>query len=191
LHGGTVSATSAGLGQGATFRVFLPLAILREGGSLLAEQQVPRFQQAIEGPMPSEMEQELTDVRVLVVDDEVDARELLQTVLEQCGAEVYAVDSVRSAMETLRHWRPDVLVSDIGMPGEDGYELIRQVRAMTHKEGGSIPATALTAYARSEDRLRALKAGFQMHVAKPVEPIELVAVVASLAGKTGSAKDVS
>jgi PAS domain S-box-containing protein len=191
LHGGTVSATSAGLGQGATFRVFLPLAILREGGSLLAEQQVPRFQQAIEGPMPSEMEQELTDVRVLVVDDEVDARELLQTVLEQCGAEVYAVDSVRSAMETLRHWRPDVLVSDIGMPGEDGYELIRQVRAMTHKEGGSIPATALTAYARSEDRLRALKAGFQMHVAKPVEPVELVAVVASLAGKTGSAKDVS
>ncbi|HEX4948831.1 MAG TPA: PAS domain S-box protein [Blastocatellia bacterium] len=191
LHGGTVSAASDGLGQGATFRVHLPLAVLREGSSLLDEQQMPRFYRAVEGAVPSEMEQELTGVRVLVVDDEADARELLQTVLEQCGAEVRAAGSVRSAIETLRQWRPDVLVSDIGLPDEDGYALIRQVRAMAHKEGGSIPATALTAYARSEDRLRALKAGFQMHVAKPVEPVELVAVVASLAGKTGSAKDIS
>ncbi|MBS1810644.1 MAG: PAS domain S-box protein [Acidobacteria bacterium] len=187
LHGGTVSAASAGLGQGATFNVRLPLAIMREGEKLLDAQQPPHIYPAVEGNVPCDIEQELTNVRVLIVDDEADARELLQVVLEQCGAEVQAVASVRAAMETLRQWPPDVLVSDIGMPGEDGYALIRQIRSLPSPEGGRIPAAALTAYARSEDRLRALKAGFQTHVAKPVEPMELVAVVASLAGKTGRA----
>ncbi len=189
LHGGTVSAVSAGPGQGATFSVRLPLAIMRESGKPVDEQPAPLFQRAGAGKVSSEIEQKVPAVRVLVVDDEADARELLQAVLAQCGAEVRAVGSVQAAMEELRQWRPDVLISDIGMPGEDGYQLIRQVRALSHKEGGSIPAAALTAYARSEDRLRALKAGFQTHVAKPVEPAELVAVVASLAGKTGIAQD--
>lgn len=189
LHGGSVVAHSEGLGKGATFTLRLPLAIMREGMSQPEAQLLPSIHRVIEGTVPTDLGLELYGVKVLIVDDEADARELLQTVLKQCGAEVQAVSSVRLAIEAVKQWKPDVLVSDIGMPGEDGYELIRQIRSLPHKEGGSIPAAALTAYARSEDRLRALTSGFQTHVAKPVEPVELAAVVASLAGKTGTARD--
>lgn len=184
LHGGNVSAYSAGEGQGATFTVSLPLSILREGGGSFDEQLEPRLHRAVAENLPTTtLELQLTGVRVLVVDDEADACELLQTILNQYGAKVRVAGSMREALEVFRQWRPDVLVSDIGMPGEDGYELIRQIRALPSSEGGGVPAAALTAYARSEDRLKALISGFQMHIAKPVEPAELVTVVASLAGK--------
>jgi CheY-like chemotaxis protein len=191
LHGGSVTADSAGEGQGATFTVRLPLAVVREGTGRPEGPEAPRLHRAVANAHASDLVPGLEGVRVLVVDDEADARELLQAVLRQSGAEVRAATSAREAIEMLRQWKPDVLVSDIGMPGEDGYALIRQVRSLPHKEGGSIPAAALTAYARSEDRLRALTSGFQTHVAKPVEPVELAAVVASLAGRTGTAKDKS
>jgi CheY-like chemotaxis protein len=123
---------------------------------------------------------------VLVVGDEPDARELVRRVLSQCGAQVLTAGSAGEALVILREARPDVLLSDIGMPHEDGYALIRQVRAMPATEGGSVPAGALTAFARSEDRQRALRAGFQIHIPKPVEPAELVTIVASLAGRTGT-----
>ncbi len=120
---------------------------------------------------------------VLVVDDEPDARDLFSSVLERCGADVTAVGSVADALAAFRRRRPDVLLSDIGMPGEDGYSLIRKVRALPESEGGRIPAAALTAFARVEDRMRVLRAGFQIHLPKPIEPAELVAVVANLAGR--------
>jgi CheY-like chemotaxis protein len=121
----------------------------------------------------------LTGMRVLVVDDEADARELLVTVLEQFGAQPRAAGSVAEAMKALEELRPDVLVSDIGMPGEDGYVLLRKLRMLEAQRGWpSVPAVALTAYARGEDRRRALLSGFRMHVPKPVEPIELAEAIA-------------
>jgi CheY-like chemotaxis protein len=125
---------------------------------------------------------------VLVVDDEVDTRGLLKAGIGQCGAEVVTAGSAREALAALDETQPDLLISDIGMPGEDGYELIRQVRALPAGRGGKIPAIALTAYARTEDRLRALRAGYQMHICKPVELAELVAVIASLIGRSGRAE---
>jgi CheY-like chemotaxis protein len=120
---------------------------------------------------------------VLVVDDEPDTREMLKAGLGQCGAEVTTVASASEALSEMGKSPPDVLVSDIGMPDEDGYELIRKVRTLPAVRGGSVPAIALTAYARTEDRLHALRAGYQMHVTKPVELTELAAVVASLANR--------
>jgi CheY-like chemotaxis protein len=120
-------------------------------------------------------------VTVLAVDDEPDARSLLKRILEGCGARVFVAASSQEGLEILRRERPDMVLSDIGMPGEDGYEFIRQVRALKPEEGGRTPAAALTAFARAEDRTRALRAGYHTHVAKPVEPAELTAVVASLA----------
>jgi CheY-like chemotaxis protein len=121
---------------------------------------------------------------VLVVDDEPDARTLIRRVLEDCDAVVSTAESAAQGLELLQSHRPDVLVSDIGMPEEDGYALIRKVRALGPERGGNVPAVALTAYARAEDRIRSVLAGYQMHVAKPVEPAELVTMVASLAGRT-------
>jgi CheY-like chemotaxis protein len=118
-----------------------------------------------------------------VVDDEPDARDLLRRLLEKCEADVSTAASVNEATGLIEELRPDVLVSDIGMPGRDGYELIRFVRSLSSESGGKTPAIALTAFARSEDRTRAMLAGFDVHVAKPVEPIELCAVVARLAGR--------
>jgi len=184
LHGGTVTADSPGENLGATFKVVFPVAILREGRR---EEVAPPPQRAVQGQMPTG--QELRDVRVLVVDDEPDACELLKVVLERSGAEVRAASNAAEAFSTLKQWKPDVLLSDIGMPREDGFQLIQRVRALSHKEGGSIPAAALTAYATPGDRLRVLTAGFQTHVPKPVEPMELVAIVAILSGKRGIAKD--
>jgi CheY-like chemotaxis protein len=130
----------------------------------------------------------LLGVSVLVVDDDEDARDLVCRVLEECKATVFTAGSVDEAIELLKRERPAVMVSDIGMPDEDGYDLIRRVRLLPDAEGGSTPAAALTAFARSEDRTRALRAGYQSHVAKPVEPTELVAVVASLASHIGPKK---
>lgn len=124
----------------------------------------------------------LKGLRVLIVDDEIDTREFLVTALEQYGAEVTAAASADEAFRLLERLKPDVLVSDIGMPVEDGYALIRRIRALAPAPGGHIPTAALTAYAREEDRIAALKAGFQMHVTKPIEPMQLITVVASLAG---------
>jgi CheY-like chemotaxis protein len=121
---------------------------------------------------------------VLVVDDEADARELIRRVLEECGAQVRTAGSAGEALAMMDGLLPGVLISDIGMPGTDGYEFLRQVRLREPAKGGRTPAIALTAFARSEDRTRALRAGFQSHIAKPVEPAELVATVASVAGRT-------
>jgi CheY-like chemotaxis protein len=135
----------------------------------------------LSGPVAFDCPPELTGIRVLAVDDEADSRHLLRQVLEQCGAEVRTCGSAAEARKVLAGWHPDILVSDIGMPEEDGYTLIRQVRAT--ENGKRLPAVALTAYARVEDRLLALSAGYNMHVPKPVEPAELAVVIASLTGQ--------
>jgi signal transduction histidine kinase/ActR/RegA family two-component response regulator len=174
LHGGTVRAESAGEGQGSTFTVALPLSLLRSLPS--PESTHPTASTAVPF-VPSPV---LRGARLLVVDDEPDTLETIQTVLAMCGAEVRTATSAAVAMEILATWIPTALISDIGMPGVDGYALIRQVRRLPPERGGNVPALALTAYARVEDRLRVLDAGFQMHVPKPLEPAELVALVASL-----------
>lgn len=121
-------------------------------------------------------------IRVLVVDDEPDARALLRRLLEECDAVVSTASSAAEALAALQAYRPDVLVSDIGMPGEDGYALMRRVRAMDPERNGDIPAVALTAYARGEDRIKAVRAGFHVHAAKPLDPAELISAVANLGG---------
>jgi CheY-like chemotaxis protein len=124
-------------------------------------------------------------VRVLVVDDEADARELITTVLEDHGADVRVAASAKDAMETLSQLKPHVLLSDIGMPREDGYSLIRRVRALSPDQGGAVPAVALTAYAEADVGERVLAAGFHVHLAKPVEPVKLATLIAQLAGRAG------
>ncbi len=181
LHGGTVRAKSSGLGQGSTFVVVLPLtAVHVEAGADDAERRHPS---AGGGAAPSlEAKPDLRGVRVVVVDDEGDARALVKRLLEDCAATVWTAGSAAEAFALVEEQNPDVLVSDIGIPGEDGYSFIRRVRALGVARGG-VPALALTAYARSEDRMKAVQAGFQMHIAKPVEVAELLAMVASLAGR--------
>jgi PAS domain S-box-containing protein/excisionase family DNA binding protein len=178
-HGGAVSATSPGDGQGSTFTITLPIAT----GAVMG-QRVPAMRFAEYQSSEDCDEHALAGLRVLIVDNEEDARELIQTVLVQCGARVTTTGSVTEAMAAIERVKPDVMVCDIGMPGEDGYALIGRVRALPQERGGSIPAVALTAYAREEDRRLALDAGFQVHVSKPIKPSELVAVVASVAGQT-------
>lgn len=177
LHGGTVEAASAGEGQGATFTVKLPVRPAR-----IETRDAAAVPPAVTREVLGHLEA-LRGVRVLVVDDDADTRELIAAVLGQQGADVRVSPSAREAVETLRSWRPDVLVSDIEMPDENGYELIRRVRALGREGGGRIPAVALTAYAQTADRSRALLEGFQLHVVKPVEPAEIAAAVASLAGR--------
>ena len=126
---------------------------------------------------------------VLVVDDQPDARELIKRLLEDCAAEVLTAATADEALVLIEMRRPDVLISDIGMPDADGYELLKRVRALGPGRGGKVPAIALTAFARSEDRTRALRAGFLVHVSKPVDPSELVATVASVAGRVGDRPD--
>ncbi len=175
LHGGTVRADSPGEGLGATFTVELPLSLLR------SQPHPDRAHPTTSSSIPFAPSPEvLHGVRVLVVDDEPDSLETIRTVLEMSGADVRSASSAPAALATLETWLPDVLVSDIGMPGEDGYSLIRRLRLLPAARGGAVPALALTAYARVEDRLRVLEAGFQMHVPKPIEPAELVALVTSL-----------
>ena len=180
LHGGSVEAESAGLGLGTTFTVKLPLVAVHQARDTEQEQVSSA---AASGAASSERPSPLAGVHVLIVDDEDDTRTLLRAVLEQGGARVTSTCSASEALSKLREERPDVLVSDIGMPEEDGYSLIQKVRALPAEQGGQTPAAALTAYARVEDRTRVLSSGFQLHVPKPVEPVELVAVVASLAGR--------
>ena len=183
LHGGSIRVESAGTGQGTTFRVLLPLWVVRPDVEPSGDERVhPKASGTAPLPVPSEG-LNLAGVRVVVVDDEGDARALVKRLLEDRGASVRVAASTAEALELLAAQPPDVLVSDIGMPGEDGYALIRQVRALPAEAGGNVPAVALTAYARSEDRLRVILAGFQMHLAKPVEAAELLALVASLAGR--------
>jgi PAS domain S-box-containing protein len=183
LHGGTVSAASHGRGQGATFTVTLPLAAPRQEPS-----EAPRDQpaDAVELPQsPDSASDRLRDLRVLVVDDDTDARDLFSLILISYGAEVRSCASAPEALNVLDEWGPDVLVSDIGMPVEDGFELMKKVRAREPERGGLVPALALTAYARADDARRALNAGYQAHVPKPVEPGELATLVADLAGRGG------
>ncbi|HUF91976.1 MAG TPA: ATP-binding protein [Candidatus Limnocylindria bacterium] len=180
LHGGTVRATSAGQDRGATFTVELPRMAVHDdppGGrhhptaGQAAAQEFKRL--------------DLAGVTVLVVDDEADARDLVALVLTECRAGVVTAGTAEEALAAVERYRPDVMVSDVGMPDVDGYELLKRVRGLGHARGGSLPAVALTAFARSEDRTRALRAGYLLHIAKPVEPTELAAAVASVVGRTG------
>jgi PAS domain S-box-containing protein len=178
LHGGTIRAKSPGPGKGATFVVSLPVTVLHPEMEPVPPRRHPT---ATLVPMTVDVPVEIAGVRVLIVDDEPDARALLRRLFEERGAVVGTASSPAEALSMLRAERPDVLISDIGMPGEDGYALIRQVRALSPEDGGRTPAIALTAYARAEDRVKAVVAGFQHHLSKPIEPMELVVLVASLA----------
>lgn len=178
LHGGTVYAASPGEGQGSMFTVQMPTTF---------QPSTVAPQPAAASIQPSVVNTQLyclDGLRVLVVDDEADTRELLSVMLKQYGADVMAVSSAGEALLSLEKLKPDVLVSDIGMPFEDGYSLMRRIRALEAQHGGQVPAVALTAYARESDRSLALKAGFQLHVPKPVEPTDLAAAVAKLVGRS-------
>ncbi|HMD35639.1 MAG TPA: PAS domain S-box protein [Vicinamibacterales bacterium] len=176
LHGGTVHATSGGKDQGTTFRVRLPVMIVHAEPS--SER---RARPAETAPLAAAALPRLDGIRILAVDDDADARSLAAETLESAGALVTTSDSVPGAVETLSAMHPDVLLADIGMAGNDGFELIRRVRESPDPRVKDIPAAALTAYARAEDRMKALQAGFQMHLAKPVDPAELIVAVAALA----------
>ncbi|HEY9807829.1 MAG TPA: PAS domain S-box protein [Halomicronema sp.] len=177
LHGGMVKAYSKGEGYGATFTVWLPLLPTKNSGSFseteLLKEDVSSSDALLRG------------LQILVVDDDNDSREYIATVLEQAGAVVEKAVDVNAAIVSLCRVKPDVLVSDIGMPGQDGYTFIRRVRALEAEWRGNIPALALTAYATDDDRRRALEAGFQQHLSKPVQPNELLRIVAGLSGRSG------
>jgi signal transduction histidine kinase/CheY-like chemotaxis protein len=183
MHGGTVSAASPGKGRGATFTVTLPLTSSRVETSEDERARLTNVgkssQSRAQSPDP------LRGLRVLVVDDELDARELFHSMLTQYGAEVKVCASAAEALQTLDEWRPDVLVSDIGMPREDGYEFMKKVRAREPERGGRIPAVAVTAYAGARDERKALATGYQIFISKPVEPVRLAATIASIAGRPG------
>jgi CheY-like chemotaxis protein/anti-sigma regulatory factor (Ser/Thr protein kinase) len=174
MHGGTVQANSAGEGKGATFKINLPLVPPNASPNKM---ELPAL--ANEGAIPSNGAQRLSGQRVLAVDDQPDACALLTAILGMQGAEVKSAGSVAEAMGILAVWQPDVVISDIAMPGGSGYELMKRMRA----SGYTMPAISLTAYAGPEDRIRALAAGFQMHLPKPVEPYELVISIANLTGR--------
>jgi CheY-like chemotaxis protein len=174
LHGGTVICNSAGEGAGTVFTVTLPLAPLQLATPAATERRSEKAAGVV-------LESALGGLRVLVVDDDRETLESLATVLTSAGAQARTASSASRALEILGQWLPDVIVSDIGMPGDDGFSLIRKVRALPPERGGRIPALALTAYARVEDRLDVLASGFQAHIPKPIEAAELVAVVATAA----------
>lgn len=176
LHGGTVQAFSPGEGQGSTFAVRLPLLVAHHRDA----EQIVRPLEAPAVYPPAQPFSDLTGLSVLVVEDNDDARKLLQTILTRSGAAVEVAESVPAALRILAGNWPDIIISDIEMPGEDGYSLIRKIR-LQEPPSRHVPAIALTAYTRSVDRVRALAAGFQTHMSKPVEPAELIAAVKSLA----------
>ena len=183
LHGGEISAESEGVGKGALFNVRLPLRALAEAApDENGAASVLNLNLASGGDLSID----LHGLRIIVVDDELDARELLRSLLTTYGAEVIICSSAGEAFEAVRREKPDLLVSDIGMPNEDGYSLISKIRRLPETEGGKTPAIALTAFARIEDRIHALAQGFQMFVPKPVEPNELIAAIRSLAGMNES-----
>jgi CheY-like chemotaxis protein/anti-sigma regulatory factor (Ser/Thr protein kinase) len=180
MHGGGVLASSPGKGRGATFKIRLPLI----SGPRLERPEGPGVE-----PMPTTKERKILEtsgrldgVRVLLVEDNLDTLEMLKFIFDEAGAKVIIATSVDEALEALERFQPDALISDIAMPDRDGYDLIREVRSREPEHGAKIPAVAVTAYTRAEDRVRALAAGFQMHIAKPIVPGELIAVVASLTG---------
>jgi PAS domain S-box-containing protein len=177
LHGGQITVSSSGEGKGSRFVVALPVRALQS-------EQEPN-ENAVAPFQPSAPSPSLLNLTVLVVDDDNDSLRLVQRLLMSQGAAVVTASSAGEAFDLLREYRPHVLISDIGMPNEDGYDLMKRVRSLDSAEGGDTPAAALTAFARSEDRTRALLAGYQTHVVKPVDPSELIAVVAALAGRTG------
>jgi PAS domain S-box-containing protein len=179
LHGGNVRVKSDGEGRGATFIVALPVAALRSG----LDHAHPA---ARNNGVPLVVDVSFAGLKVLVVDDEPDARELISQLLQECHAEVHTASSATEALALLQRLLPDLMLSDIGLPERDGYQLIRDIRRLSPECGGKTPAIALTAFARSEDRTRAMLAGYQVHVSKPIEPHELVATVASLTGRMGS-----
>lgn len=178
LHGGAISADSEGEGRGATFLVTIPVMPLSRHLPLgeRAHPTVPSQEISLDCPP------EIAGLKILVVDDDADTCDMLRAVLEQCGGLVKTASRVDQAFEIFRTWEPDIAISDIGMPEVDGYEFIRRVREYERPHRKKIPAVALTAFARIEDRLKSLAAGFQMHVAKPIEPAELLTIVASLSG---------
>jgi CheY-like chemotaxis protein len=170
LHGGQVEVFSDGKDCGSTFTVRLPLSIAARQSVTTTPDQ----------PGVLVCPPELEGVRVLIVDDEADARELLEALFVECKALVVTAAAAEEGLVRLREFKPDVLISDIGMPEQDGYVFISKVRSLPASLGGRTPAIALTAYARTEDRARVLLSGFQSHVAKPVEPLEILALAASL-----------
>ncbi len=180
LHGGTVTGASAGAGRGSQFTVKLPAANFAQPvpQQLLLQPSAEAETNDAAGEVPN-----LAGLRVLLVDDEPDTLEILRVMLNQFGANVRGAGSTSDAFQAFLTWKPDVLVSDLGMPGEDGYDLIGKVRALTADQGRDTPAAALTAHVRDEDRMHALAAGYQTHIKKPVDPTKLAAAVASLGRK--------
>jgi CheY-like chemotaxis protein len=179
-HGGTVAVASEGPGKGSVFTVRLPASAppARRTPAPRSLAPSPAAVGLLERPLAS-----LRAVKVLVVDDDPDTLEVVREVLEQAGAQVTAVTSAPEAFAVLQESHPDVLLSDIGMPGEDGYSLIRRVRTLDPALGGAVPAAALTAYTQVEDRRQALLAGYQAYLPKPIEPSELTTAIARLAGR--------
>ncbi len=181
LHGGTIWAESDGEGQGATFVVELPL--LTHAYVSQDAEQANSCLNSLRSTSSASLEQ----VRVLIVDDEADTRDFLAAALEQFGARVTIATSATEAFSLFQQNPPDILLSDIGMPEEDGYRLIQRIRDLPPERGGQVPAAALTAYVRGDDRLHALRAGFQMHIPKPIEPLQLLQVIAQLISSRPSA----
>jgi len=186
LHGGTVEAHSAGEHQGSTFTILLPAAARIDHQSDHRLRPPDAISKA-----PDLGRESLSGLKVLVVDDEPDARDLLRRLLERRQATVITAGSAIDGLQLLEQEKPDVLVSDIGMPLVDGYEFIAQIRSLGADRGGHLPAIALTAFARAEDRARALRSGYTVHMAKPVEPANLIAIVASVAGRAGAKEESS
>jgi PAS domain S-box-containing protein len=178
MHGGTIEAASEGLDKGATFTIAFPLVAVRSAsGSLVSPQPISTAQ---ESHSNGKAQTSLKGLRILAIDDEPDVRDMLQTLLQDCGASVLTASSAQEGLEALAAWKPHVLISDIGMPDEDGYSLIRKIRALTPEQGSDVPAIALTGYVRVEERMRALEAGYQMFVPKPVETNELISIIDDL-----------
>ena len=182
LHGGSVTVSSPGKGHGTTFTLLFPLNL--PTSDTTASTPTPSHENGKTILLPDLHLPSLNGLTILVVEDDADARDLMRRLLTEHGAAVTLADSAPAALNLLRQCPPSILISDIGMPGEDGYDLIRKVRRLPHDQGGQTPAIALTAFARSEDRQQALRAGFQIHVSKPVNPTELLTVCASLANPT-------
>ena len=184
LHGGTIHAESEGVNKGTEFIVKLPVTALHSRQVVLKkEMQTERIHPASKGDVIITCPDEIKNLRILLVDDEPDTRTMLEYIFTSCGAQTKSAASTAEALEILETNELDILISDIGMPERDGYELIKKIRELAPEKGGRIPAVALTAYARVQDRLRILSSGFQMHVTKPIEPAELLTVVASLASR--------
>jgi CheY-like chemotaxis protein len=179
LHDGSVRAKSPGPNQGAVMTIALPRQVLddQDGGRMSPPAEVASTEY---GRLP-----DLSGLRVLVVDDEPDGRDVVRQMLSARGAEIATAGSADEAIRVLKSFKPDVLLSDIRMPGKDGYQLLREIRSLETGEGRSVPAMALTGFVRAEDRKLALRTGFQFHLAKPFDAEELIAAVAMLSGRTG------